>query len=135
MRAYVVAACVAACLIAASPGGLAAQADPNPDSVYVLDPIDVQGRVDDLTGLVSTASVGYAGARDLRVRPLLRAGDMLETVPGMILTQHSGGGKSNQISGSRMDCCWQVSILTRTARVVLALKSCSRHHPRQAKIT
>jgi hypothetical protein len=46
---------------------------------------------------VTTASVGYIGARDLSVRPMLREGELLETVPGMILTQHSGGGKANQI--------------------------------------
>jgi hypothetical protein len=57
----------------------------------------VQGRRDDLTGRVSSASVGYVGARDLRPRPLSRAGELLETVPGMILTQHSGSGKSNQM--------------------------------------
>lgn len=66
-------------------------------TVYILDPITVLGRIDNLTGLVSTASVGYVGARDLRVRPLSREGELLETVPGMILTQHSGGGKSNQM--------------------------------------
>jgi len=97
MRSYVIAACVAAFLAMSSATRVGAQDAPDPDSVYVLEPIDVQGRVDDLTGLVSSASVGYIGARDLRVRPLLRAGELLETVPGMILTQHSGGGKSNQM--------------------------------------
>jgi len=65
--------------------------------VYELDPLTVRGRVDDLTGVVGTASVGYVGAADLRLRPLTREGELLETVPGMILTQHSGGGKSNQM--------------------------------------
>jgi hypothetical protein len=100
MRSYFIAAlCVAVMGFALGPAPVGAQVNPppDPDSVYVLDPIDVQGRVDDLTGIVSTASVGYVGARDLRVRPLLRAGELLETVPGMILTQHSGGGKSNQM--------------------------------------
>ncbi|MGE0158205.1 MAG: TonB-dependent receptor [Gemmatimonadales bacterium] len=100
MRTYLNAAAVVALVVMSFMGGttaVSAQNDPHPDSVYVLDPIDVQGRADDLTGLVSTASVGFVGARDLRVRPLLRAGELLETVPGMILTQHSGGGKSNQM--------------------------------------
>ncbi|MBM4185442.1 MAG: TonB-dependent receptor [Gemmatimonadetes bacterium] len=66
-------------------------------TVYVLDPITVRGPMDNLVGQVSTASVGYVGARDLRLRPLSREGELLETVPGMILTQHSGGGKSNQM--------------------------------------
>ena len=100
MRSYHVAAYFAARILGmvfVSPTSASAQAEPDPDSVYVLEPIDVRGRVDDLTGLVSSASVGYVGARDLQARPLLRAGELLETVPGMILTQHSGGGKSNQM--------------------------------------
>jgi hypothetical protein len=65
--------------------------------VYQLEPLSVVGRLDDLTGVAGSASVGYVGYRDLSARPLLRAGELLETVPGMILTQHSGGGKSNQM--------------------------------------
>ncbi len=66
-------------------------------TVFLLDPITVEGRADDLTGQVSSASVGYVGRLDLAKRPLLREGELLETVPGMILTQHSGGGKANQM--------------------------------------
>ena len=65
--------------------------------VYSLEPLTVTGRVDDLTGVASSASVGYVGYRDLRARPLSREGELLETIPGMILTQHSGDGKSNQM--------------------------------------
>lgn len=77
------------------------QAPPKPTPpdtvVYVLEPLLVQGRIDDLTGLAATASVGYVGFQDLRLRPLGREAELLETVPGMILTQHSGDGKSNQM--------------------------------------
>ena len=65
--------------------------------VYSLEPLTVTGRLDDLTGIASSASVGYVGFRDLRARPLSREGELLETIPGMILTQHSGDGKSNQM--------------------------------------
>lgn len=96
MRFYSPAALgVAATVLALAPAGVAGQQQP--DTVYILDPIDVQGRTDNLAGQVSSASVGYVGIRDLRLRPLLREGELLETVPGMILTQHSGGGKSNQM--------------------------------------
>jgi hypothetical protein len=95
MRSNVIATVLVA--LSVMPTYALSQVEPDADSVYVLDPIEVQGRVDDLTGLVSTASVGYVGLRDLRVRPILRAGELLETVPGMILTQHSGGGKGNQM--------------------------------------
>lgn len=37
------------------------------------------------------------GQADLALRPLLRPGDVLEAIPGMIVTQHSGSGKSNQM--------------------------------------
>ena len=87
----------------ALPAPATAQASP-PDTlradtvpVYTLAPITVRGRVDDLRGSASTASVGYVGFPDLRLRPLVREGELLETVPGMILTQHSGSGKSNQM--------------------------------------
>lgn len=58
--------------------------------------IDVQERVDDLTGLAEAASEGATGAEDLARRPIFRSGEVVETVPGVIATQHSGGGKANQ---------------------------------------
>lgn len=73
------------------PGGI------DTTQVFTLEPLTVRGRIDDLTGTVGSASVGYVGFRDLRLRPLTREGELLETVPGMILTQHSGSGKSNQM--------------------------------------
>lgn len=66
-------------------------------AVYTLEPLTVEGRIDDLTGLATSASVGFVGAQDLRLRPIARVGGLLEVVPGMILTQHSGSGKSNQM--------------------------------------
>ncbi|MGQ0649252.1 MAG: TonB-dependent receptor, partial [Gemmatimonadaceae bacterium] len=59
--------------------------------------IKVTGRADDLRGIASTASEGHVGLADLRLRPLMREGELLESVPGMIVTQHSGDGKSNQL--------------------------------------
>ena len=66
-------------------------------ATHVLDPIVVRGRLDDLIGVASTASEGIVGLEDLRFRPLGREAELLEMVPGMILTQHSGDGKSNQM--------------------------------------
>lgn len=68
-----------------------------PDSVHRITAITVEGRRDNLNGIAATASVGRVGWRDLRLRPLAREGELLETVPGMILTQHSGNGKANQM--------------------------------------
>lgn len=66
-------------------------------TVFDLEPLTVTGRLEDLIGRASTASEGYVGAADLARRPIAREGELLETVPGMILTQHSGSGKSNQM--------------------------------------
>jgi len=44
----------------------------------------------------SAASEGTVYAKQLHVRPLLRPAEVLETVPGLIVTQHSGDGKANQ---------------------------------------
>ena len=46
-----------------------------------LSVIRVMGRADDLTGIASTASQGHIGSADLRLRPLMREGELLETVP------------------------------------------------------
>lgn len=58
--------------------------------------LEVEGRADDLVGVADSASQGTIGAEDLAKRPLLRAGELLEAVPGVFVTQHSGGGKANQ---------------------------------------
>jgi len=50
----------------------------------------------DLIGIASSASQGAITAAQLDVRPFMRQGEVLETVPGVIITQHSGEGKANQ---------------------------------------
>ena len=42
------------------------------------------------------ASEGTVTAKQIQDRPLLRPAEVLETVPGLIVTQHSGDGKANQ---------------------------------------
>jgi hypothetical protein len=54
------------------------------------------GRGESLLGETSSASQGRIGQNQLRTRPLLRTGEMFETIPGVIVTQHSGSGKANQ---------------------------------------
>ena len=58
--------------------------------------INVQGREDDLVGIADSATQGTVGAKEIEDRPILRSGEVLETVPGLIITQHAGGGKANQ---------------------------------------
>jgi hypothetical protein len=58
--------------------------------------ISVQGREDDLIGIAESSTQGTVGATEIQDRPILRSGEVLETVPGLIITQHAGGGKANQ---------------------------------------
>ena len=57
---------------------------------------DVAEPAEDLVGIASSASQGAITAKQLDVRPFMRQGEVLETVPGVIITQHSGEGKANQ---------------------------------------
>ena len=45
---------------------------------------------------LDTSSEGVVFAAQLDDRPLLRPGALLESIPGLIVTQHSGDGKANQ---------------------------------------
>ena len=58
--------------------------------------VNVQGREDSLIGIADSATQGTVGATEIQDRPILRSGEILETVPGVIITQHAGGGKANQ---------------------------------------
>ena len=61
-----------------------------------LSPVVVQGRDTNLVGIASSASQGIVGATELDARPFLRRGELLEVIPGVVITQHSGDGKANQ---------------------------------------
>jgi hypothetical protein len=58
-----------------------------------LDPITVVA-----TGVsnMGAASAGDVSQEQLATQPLLRPAALLENVPGLIVTQHSGEGKANQ---------------------------------------
>ena len=57
---------------------------------------DVENPAENLVGIASSASEGAVTAEQLEGRPLRRPGEVLETVPGMVISQHSGEGKANQ---------------------------------------
>ncbi len=57
---------------------------------------DVENPAENLVGIAQSASQGAITAAQLDQRPLMRDGEVLETVPGLIVTQHSGEGKANQ---------------------------------------
>ncbi|MEP2603476.1 MAG: TonB-dependent receptor, partial [Paraglaciecola sp.] len=56
----------------------------------------VYGKQAHLIGDSLSASEGVIGYGDIQQRPMLRAGEVLEFIPGMVVTQHSGSGKANQ---------------------------------------
>lgn len=56
----------------------------------------VWGRSLQLLGNADSASQGVVGYADFSTRPMARVAELVEVVPGMIATQHSGPGKANQ---------------------------------------
>jgi outer membrane receptor protein involved in Fe transport len=66
------------------------------DGVQKLDTVEVVGHYDNRVGTTDAASAGFITPQLIDDRPLLRPGEVLEYIPGMIVTQHSGAGKANQ---------------------------------------
>jgi hypothetical protein len=60
------------------------------------DAIVVEGHHDNAVGTSDAASQGSVTSKLMEDRPALRPGEVLEFVPGVIVTQHSGDGKANQ---------------------------------------
>jgi len=69
-------------------------ADATPESAP--QEIVVFGRAAEQIGFAAAGSEGRVGHADLSLRPIGRVGELLESVPGLIATQHSGTGKANQ---------------------------------------
>ena len=84
-------ACIASALRAQTAGTAAESGAPQKLAAVV-----VQGRETDLVGIATSASEGHVGQEQLRTRPVIRPGEVLEAVPGLIVSQHSGEGKANQ---------------------------------------
>ncbi len=61
-----------------------------------LETVVVMGRGNQMIGVADTATEGIVTAKQLANRPLLRPAEVMETVPGLMVTQHSGDGKANQ---------------------------------------
>ena len=60
------------------------------------DVVEVIGTYDNGVGTSDAASQGSITPKLLESRPLLRPADVLEAVPGLVVTQHSGDGKATQ---------------------------------------
>lgn len=71
--------------------------DSSGGAIQSLERVEVDGRhYDNAVGSSDAASQGTIRAELLKSRPALRPGEVLEFVPGVIVTQHSGDGKANQ---------------------------------------
>jgi TonB-dependent receptor-like protein/carboxypeptidase family protein len=57
---------------------------------------DVENPAVNVVGVAQSASQGAITAKQLDARPIMRTGEVLETVPGLVISQHSGEGKANQ---------------------------------------
>jgi hypothetical protein len=88
---------LAAAALVCTPATLAAQ--------QRLAPVVVEASPDDTVAKADSASAGRVPAADLAARPIQRPGEVLETVPGVVVTQHSGSGKANQmfVRGMNLD--------------------------------
>ncbi len=66
------------------------------ESDQVPEQILVTGTRTELLGVAQTSSQGIVLPQELQQLPALRPGQLLETVPGLTVTIHSGEGKANQ---------------------------------------
>ncbi|HEV7238124.1 MAG TPA: TonB-dependent receptor [Thermoanaerobaculia bacterium] len=57
---------------------------------------DLDEPVNDLLGIADAATQGVITTTEIERRPFQRAGEIMETVPGVVVSQHSGEGKANQ---------------------------------------
>ena len=88
---------------------LAARASPAPCAsdapLKTIGSVLAVGRNTNLVGKAISASTGTISQEQIATRPLLRPGEVLEDIPGLIISQHSGGGKANQyyLRGFQLD--------------------------------
>lgn len=64
--------------------------------IPTLSEIEVRANTTGLLGVANSANEGTVLKKQLDQRVIYRPGELLETVPGLIVTQHSGEGKANQ---------------------------------------
>jgi hypothetical protein len=84
-------ACATRAFAQSSPDDLLAQG-----RVQQLPSVQIEGNYDNAVGTSGAASQGTVISKLIENRPPLRPAEVLEFVPGVIVTQHSGDGKANQ---------------------------------------
>ena len=85
-----------ATLLALGQSAWAQPATPVTTAAVQLDPVTVQGNYNNAVGSSDATSQGTVTSKLIEARPTLRPAELLEFVPGVIVTQHSGDGKANQ---------------------------------------
>lgn len=77
---------------------------PSP-TLAVIGKTGVVGRKANLVGKADAASEGSINQEEIATRPILRPGEVLEAIPGLVISQHSGEGKANQyyLRGFQLD--------------------------------
>jgi outer membrane cobalamin receptor len=75
--------------------GFGALDDASAAGIPTLQEVEVRANATDLLGSANSASKGTV-VKQLERRIVFRPGELLERVPGLIVTQHSGEGKANQ---------------------------------------
>lgn len=94
-------ASAAALVLATSFGAVIAQAQTAPAAPHPPRPagkaeIIVTASRRNLLGIAATASQGSVTQEALELRPIYRIGQLYETIPGLVVTVHSGESKANQ---------------------------------------
>jgi len=87
-----------AALALAAPAARAADADAEAAAATgaKVSEVVVTASRTDLLGQADTASQGVITRTEVELRPIFRVGQLYETVPGLVVTIHSGEGKANQ---------------------------------------
>jgi outer membrane receptor protein involved in Fe transport len=80
----------------AAASNAASQPVPNAPKKAAIETVLVTAKRRQLLGRASTASEGVVDDTELQLTPAYRPGQLLETVPGLVVTLHSGEGKANQ---------------------------------------
>lgn len=77
-------------------GSLCWAEETTPSALASLSTVNITGHYDNAVGTSDAASQGSVSAALIANRPTGRTGEILEFVPGLIVSQHSGDGKANQ---------------------------------------
>src|ERR1700760_4437948 len=80
----------------AQSAGAAAGGAASDGSSITLPEVSVSAQPDGAFFVPDTASQGFVTGKQIEQQPRSRVGEVLEVVPGLIATQHSGEGKANQ---------------------------------------